>query len=132
AIYEDHQGKVHLVTSDGLCLAEDRGLKCDGPKELQPILAGQDISHVLEDREGNVWIGSNDGLFRFKEAQIKSYGAEEGLADGPFQAITEDERGGVWLGAVSFDRSGKLPGIFHFSQGRFQPFQFRPNALALL
>lgn len=66
---------------------------------------------VIEDREGNIWIGTGgDGLHRLKPAQVIAYSAENGLSDESFRPITGDGADGMWLGAES---------LFHFSQGKF-------------
>ncbi|HYL97939.1 MAG TPA: sigma 54-interacting transcriptional regulator, partial [Blastocatellia bacterium] len=88
-------------------------------------------SNALEYREGNVWLGTSDGLFQFREPAITAYAAEQGLSNSNFATITQDASGALWMGQVSADRSQNLPGIFRFSQGRFQPFTARPNAAAL-
>ena len=138
AMYTNRKGQPRFVTAEGLCRFEDNGLQCDGPPAggkgfdgLKSLLAENDISNALEDREGNVWIGTSNGLFQFREPVITAYGAEEGLSNSNFATITQDKSGVLWMGVVSADRSGNIPGIFRFSQGRFQPFTSRPNAAAL-
>ena len=46
---------------------------------------------IVEDREGNLWIGSSDdGLFRYKPAQVTAYTSEDGLADDNFLVVGGD------------------------------------------
>ena len=74
---------------------------------------------MIEDREGNLWIGSsNDGLFRYKEAQVTSYTAADGLADDEFLVIAGDGAGGLWAANQN---------LFHFSNGRFAKFTDFPT-----
>src|SRR5436190_35430 len=74
---------------------------------------------VIEDREGNLWIGSsNDGLFRYKEAQVTAYTAADGLADDEFLVIAGDGAGGLWAANQN---------LFHFSNGRFTKFTDFPT-----
>jgi len=72
------------------------------------------IQSVLEDREGNVWIGTGgDGLHRFRPAQVTAYDAEQGLQAESCTAITGDGADGLCLGSGF---------IFHFSQGKFTKY----------
>lgn len=66
---------------------------------------------IIEDREGNLWIGSGrDGLHRYKAAQVEAYAAREGLSDDEFLVIAGDGADGLWLGDHH---------LFHFRHGSF-------------
>jgi len=66
---------------------------------------------IIEDREGNLWVGSgSEGLYRYKAAQVNAYAAKEGLSDDSFQVITGDGADGLWLGAHN---------LFHFRKQSF-------------
>jgi signal transduction histidine kinase/ligand-binding sensor domain-containing protein len=77
-----------------------------------PSLSGwAGAKSIIEDREGNLWIGSgSDGLHRYKAAQIEAYAAREGLSDDGFFAIAGDGADGLWLGGHD---------LFHFRDGSF-------------
>lgn len=77
-----------------------------------PSLAGwAGAKSIIEDREGNLWIGSgSEGLYRYKVAQVTAYTAEDGLSDDSFQVITGAGADGLWLGAHN---------LFHFSNESF-------------
>jgi signal transduction histidine kinase/ligand-binding sensor domain-containing protein len=106
---------ICLLTSDGLTRFKD-GKRVSS----QPIVGLPGLISVLEDREGNLWIGSErEGLHRFKNVPITAYAAEEGLADASFVPITEDGKGGLWLGATK---------LFHFAAGVFS-IEIQPAAV---
>ena len=55
-------------------------------------------SALLEDREGNVWVGTNNGLERFRETKLTPV-----IFPGPISrpALAAGERGSVWVGGYS-------------------------------
>lgn len=62
------------------------------------------ISCALEDREGNVWLGTvGGGLARIRERVFQVFGAEQGVFGEAVQSICEDAQGSLWLGLASGD-----------------------------
>jgi ligand-binding sensor domain-containing protein/signal transduction histidine kinase len=49
------------------------------------------------DRSGNVWIGFNHGLARFRDGAFRLFTASDGLPPGALVQIYEDQRGRLWL-----------------------------------
>jgi ligand-binding sensor domain-containing protein len=60
-------------------------------------LTGDTISSLFEDREGNIWATTADGLDRFSELPVVTYSASQGFAklSGAILAATD---GSVWFG----------------------------------
>lgn len=116
-IYEDREGRVRLLTPGGLARYRGGEIVVDAPiPELSRLALRGGLKAVVEDREGNVWLGTGGkGLHRFKPRQVTAYAAAEGLSDRGFIPITDDGEGGLWLGSL---------GLFHFRGGRFTPFAF--------
>ena len=57
------------------------------------------IRSLFEDREGNVWVGTNTGgLNRLKLKQVTAFGRPEGLPGDGAVPITEDAEGTLWIG----------------------------------
>jgi len=74
---------------------------------------------IYPDREGNVWIGSNDGLRALKSKAFDAYSTAEGLSNERCWTIFEDSRGDIWIGTdigLNRWRNGKFD-IFHRSDG---------------
>ncbi|MDB4875113.1 MAG: Adenylate cyclase, partial [Gemmatimonadetes bacterium] len=63
-----------------------------------PVVGGSGPDALLEDREGNVWVGSNDGVERFRETKLTPV-----IFPGPITspALVAGERGSVWVGSYS-------------------------------
>ncbi len=63
--------------------------------------AGWNVATVFEDRDGNVWVGTDRGLERWRDPVFTTYSAAQGMpadAAGPLYA---DESGRVWFGPSS-------------------------------
>ena len=61
-------------------------------------------TQMIEDRDGNLWIGAYGGLVRFHGGKFDTFGMREGLPDDDVTALFEDREGGLWVGT----RSGGL------------------------
>jgi signal transduction histidine kinase/ligand-binding sensor domain-containing protein len=55
------------------------------------------IESLFEDREGNIWVGSNNGLFRFRRGKISSLTKRDGLSTDIVSSIEATGRT-VWVG----------------------------------
>jgi len=72
--------------------------------------------HFYEDRQGNLWIGTQEnGLYRLQQQMIHSYSTEQGLVDRDTYATYQDRSGAVWIGAWH-------SGLSRFADGRFTSY----------
>lgn len=96
-IYDDREGQVRLLTPSGLARHRGGRVVVDAPiSELSGLALRGGVKSVVEDREGNVWLGTGGrGLHRFKPRQVTAYSAGEGLSDRGFIPITDDGEGGL-------------------------------------
>ena len=46
-------------------------------------LSGDDIYDLFEDREDNIWVGTINGLDRFRELPVVTYSKNQGLVGDP-------------------------------------------------
>jgi ligand-binding sensor domain-containing protein/serine phosphatase RsbU (regulator of sigma subunit) len=56
------------------------------------------VSAILEDREGNVWIGTDVGLNQYRGERFVLYDKQDGLGNDIVWATCVDQKGNVWLG----------------------------------
>jgi ligand-binding sensor domain-containing protein/signal transduction histidine kinase len=72
--------------------------------------------HFYEDRQGNLWIGTQEeGLYRLQQQLIHSYSTEQGLIDRDTYATYQDHAGAVWIGAWHL-------GLSRFADGKFTSY----------
>ncbi|MEM7657952.1 MAG: two-component regulator propeller domain-containing protein, partial [Bacteroidota bacterium] len=96
ALMEDQSGHLWIATqTHGICRYDDHGFESNflqweaKPEEL--------IVHDLwQTQSGEVWIGTNEGLFRYQEGErVRKVRLREEVS---VNAILEDRSGQLWLG----------------------------------
>jgi response regulator RpfG family c-di-GMP phosphodiesterase/streptogramin lyase len=94
-----------LAATDGSLWFAGAGLArfAGGRLRIAPSEAGilpAPVRALLEDREGNVWVGTDGGgLVRFRRGAVATYGAPEGLDAEGLVAVVEDRDGTIWVGS---------------------------------
>ena len=61
-------------------------------------LSGNFVIRLFEDREGNVWVTTPDGLDRFRDSPVHTISVKQGLSTAPVWPVLAAEDGSVWLG----------------------------------
>jgi signal transduction histidine kinase/ligand-binding sensor domain-containing protein len=128
-IYKDRAGNLRLLTPSGLAHYEDGKVILDTPiPALSRLNIGLwTVRSVMEDREGNLWVGTGGmGLHRFRLRQVTAYTAETGLSDQGFVPVTGDGAGGLWLGSTD-----SITSLYHFQDGKFTPFNVNAQVRSL-
>ena len=93
---------------------------------LEPFAAPEfpedlNVTRVLEDREGDLWVGTTTGLFRLEPKRIRAYSRREGLRNDDTQAVTQGADGTIWVGTaagLSGIRAGKVENVKAPQEGR--------------
>lgn len=109
ALSEDRTGRLWIGIVGGLLLYENGKLE-----NFSSLVGGAEstVCMILTDRNGDVWVGSDHGLFRFRERQVVAhYTTKEGLPLDDVRVIHEDRQGTLWIGT-----SGSLT---RFADGKF-------------
>jgi PAS domain S-box-containing protein len=57
---------------------------------------GQQVTSLLEDHQGNIWVGVDDGLFIYKDARFRRIPEPDRHPLGLVVGITEDVDGNIW------------------------------------
>lgn len=58
------------------------------------------VHAVHRDREGFLWLGTEEGLDRYDGARVEHYGLKEGFPSPSIRSIAEDSAGMFWLGTT--------------------------------
>lgn len=95
-LYRDRQGCLWIGTSGGLTRL------VDGKLQRLPVtdsLASTSILTVMEDREGNVWVGTETaGLDILRDERFRNIGTHAGLSSDATTTVVEDRAGTLWVG----------------------------------
>lgn len=51
-----------------------------------------------EDREGNIWVGTDQGLVQLQRRRMKTFAKRDGLAEDHVWSVCEGSNGTIWLG----------------------------------
>jgi signal transduction histidine kinase/ligand-binding sensor domain-containing protein len=64
-------------------------------------LSGDDIYDLFEDREGNIWVATINGLDRFRELPVVTYSSNQGLSEIPWAGLIATKEGSVWFATLN-------------------------------
>jgi signal transduction histidine kinase len=109
ALMEAHDGALWVGTSGGLCCIR-KGVftsytsstatnphKNNGHNNNLP---NDRVFNLLEDRDSALWIGTNDGLSRFKNGVFTNFFTRNGLSHNAIHTLAQDSEGTIWIGTI--------------------------------
>lgn len=53
---------------------------------------------MLQDHAGYLWLGTDNGLYRYDGKRFQQFSKKDGLADSNITALVQDEEGTLWIG----------------------------------
>ena len=80
-------------------------------------LSGESVNSIFEDREGNIWVATIDGLDRFREFAIPTFTDKQGFSSRGLFSILAGRDGSLWLGASN--------GVNRWNQGQITIYRNR-------
>jgi len=96
SLFADSKGALWIGTNRGL--ARFSNGKLDRLPQTDP-LAIASVLNLLEDREGNLWVGTEtSGLHVLRDQRFAYVDSREGLSSDSITAITQDVTGKLWVG----------------------------------
>jgi len=72
------------------------------------------VRQIYQDRKGDLWIGTSEGISRYDGKQFHNFTTKDGLSGNPVFAIAEDDGGNLWLGTGN--------GLSRYDGKKFQSF----------
>lgn len=111
----DSQGRLWTRTAEGGLAVSDIAERYEAIA-LPEFAPGSRITSLPEDREGNLWLGTNgNGLFQIRTRRVSVVDTAAGLSDRTILALMEDRSGALWAA----DKGG---GIDRIVQGNVTHF----------
>jgi signal transduction histidine kinase/ligand-binding sensor domain-containing protein len=103
----DGRGRLWVVAERGGCWCWD-GMNWEAV-DLEPVAAHDralsgstksvpGVQCLEEDLEGNIWLGTDQGLVQLQRQPVRSYTASDGLPNQSVYAVCEGTEGAIWLG----------------------------------
>jgi signal transduction histidine kinase/ligand-binding sensor domain-containing protein len=80
-------------------------------------LSGDFTKKLFEDREGNVWVATLDGLDRFRDLAVPTISVKQGLSNATVESVLAAGDGSVWLGTAD--------GLNRWNNGRITVYRKR-------
>ncbi|HJW95207.1 MAG TPA: response regulator [Thermoanaerobaculia bacterium] len=109
-LFEDSRGTMWIATAPTGLMRYRNGRfeQLDKSKGLP-----SNATHaIFEDREGSIWIGTDNGLARLKDLKFINYTTRQGLTDDAIRVVAEAPGGGLWIGTygggLNLLRDGKV------------------------
>jgi len=98
-ILRDHDGSLWIATGrQGLVHVHQR--RADAFAQADS-LSGDVVTSLFEDREGNVWVATTDGLDRFRDFAVATFTVKQGLAAQGVGFALAARDGSVWLATTA-------------------------------
>ncbi|MCF8423360.1 MAG: SpoIIE family protein phosphatase [Bacteroidia bacterium] len=98
AILSVSDGRLFLGTRDGLCIYENERFTTYDKNNFRHKY----ILSLFEDSKKNIWIGTNDGLFKYSEGIVNEIKTVNALKQAEINfsifCINEDKNGSIWVG----------------------------------
>ncbi|MSS73725.1 MAG: hypothetical protein EXS64_19890 [Candidatus Latescibacteria bacterium] len=109
SIFQDREGNLWFGTSNGLSRYDRAGRGSGGPSgkgtfttfTIEDGLPSNNVSNIFQDREGNLWFGTDGGVSRYDGKMFTAFTTDDGLAGGWAQSIFQDRDGNLWFGTRS-------------------------------
>jgi signal transduction histidine kinase/ligand-binding sensor domain-containing protein len=116
-VLRDRDGGLWIGTFDqGLLRVRDGQI--DSFSEADG-LSGNYIRNLFEDREGNIWVATDNGLDRFRDIAVATISVKQGLSQTTPWSVLAATDGSLWVGT--------LDGLNRLQDGRLRIYRTRED-----
>ncbi|MCY3723119.1 MAG: hypothetical protein OXG97_12935 [Candidatus Poribacteria bacterium] len=102
---------IYCFSNGLLWAAGGAGVRIEKTFTKADGLASDNVLAILEDRTGDIWIGTTEGVSRYDGEGFQTYTTQEGLAENATGLLFEDSLGRIWFA------SGVLGNVFAREKG---------------
>ena len=126
-ILESRKNEYWIATDKGLNLMK---FDKDHPEKTSfsrlrvndSILLDKVVAYtLLKDKDGVIWIGTTNGLYRWENESLGFYNVKDGMPDNVVYSLLEDFQGKIWIatnkGLSCFDKQSNTFTNYHQSDG---------------
>lgn len=101
-IIEDQQGRLLLANDADVFEFISPNENSRGTWRKLPLKfqSDQGINVLRSDSNGALWIGTWNGLIKYRDGKQTLYSIAQGLSDNAVSALSEDRDGNLWIGTV--------------------------------
>jgi diguanylate cyclase (GGDEF)-like protein len=117
-----HMRKLASLCALLVCLAAGAGAQRFSFRNYTDGLNNLNVSTMLQDRTGFLWVGTQNGLYRYDGSRFVEYGPQQGLRDTYVVTLYLDESGQLWVATMG--------GLYHLrADGDFGVVRYRGSSL---
>ena len=111
-MYQDRKGNYWFGTNgDGIIRYDGQILE---KIKIQGISPNFRVLEIVEDKAGNIWFGTSEGLIKYNGKEFRTFSKKEGLQNEETWGLAIDKSGLIWVGATE--------GVSQFDGEKFIPF----------
>lgn len=105
SLFIDSKNRLFIGTSQGLCVTSLKNIKGQPPAKIKfdevkiKHIQGSRINYITEDHKGDIWVGTDMGLYELDAALRlkKAYSSGNGLPNNLVVGIQEDNNRNLWI-----------------------------------
>lgn len=111
-MYQDSKGNYWFGTNgDGIIRFDGQTLEKITIAGINPYFR---VLEIINDKDGNIWFGTSEGLLKFDGKEFRTFSKKEGLQNDEIWGLAIDKNGLIWVGTTE--------GVSHFDGEKFIPF----------
>ncbi len=110
---DEHSNAIWIGTVNGLNKISESG-KVDTFR-VSDVQNGNKIDQLFVDNEGNIWLGTKNGLYRFRDESFSTFNEKDGLINPAVFPIFRDRKKDLWIGTYE-------AGFYRYNGKEFKNF----------